>query len=256
MADLRIQFNKASDASNRAVMADTDEASVAFAREADQLRGLVRTDIAALGPYLQRLGYSTELTLLGEFEKHLATYEKLDRSILELAVENTNLKAQRLSFGPAREAADAFRDALAAFAKSAVAPGKDRCRMDSLVAKAVVAVREIQVLQAPHIAEADDAVMANLEKDMSALQTTAKDAIDALPPLADANARAAVANAAAALGRFKDVSAQLVKLSRRNSNVRSLQLALGPKPALTAACDLSLRALQDTLAKEAFAATR
>jgi hypothetical protein len=37
-------------------------------------------------------------------------------------------------------------------------------------------------------------------------------------------------------------------LSRRNSNVRSLALALGPKPALTAACELDLRALVDRLA--------
>ncbi len=35
-ADLRIQFGKAVDASNRAVMAETDEASIAFAREAEQ----------------------------------------------------------------------------------------------------------------------------------------------------------------------------------------------------------------------------
>ena len=34
-ADLRLQFNKAADASNRAVMAETDEASGAAAREAD-----------------------------------------------------------------------------------------------------------------------------------------------------------------------------------------------------------------------------
>ena len=39
-------------------------------------------------------------------------YRRLDDEILPLAVENTNLKAQRLSFGPAREAADAFRASL------------------------------------------------------------------------------------------------------------------------------------------------
>jgi hypothetical protein len=43
-----------------------------------------------------------------------AEYRVLDRKILDLAVENTNLKAQRLALGPAQEAADAFRDALKA----------------------------------------------------------------------------------------------------------------------------------------------
>ncbi len=50
---------------------------------------------------------------MDEFNGQSAQYGSLDRNILALAVENTNLKAQRLSFGPAREAADAFRDAVA-----------------------------------------------------------------------------------------------------------------------------------------------
>ena len=36
-ADLLIQFTKATDAANRAVMADTDEASIAFASEAERV---------------------------------------------------------------------------------------------------------------------------------------------------------------------------------------------------------------------------
>jgi hypothetical protein len=38
-ADLLVQLTKAADASNRAVMADTDEASIKFAREAEQDAG-------------------------------------------------------------------------------------------------------------------------------------------------------------------------------------------------------------------------
>ena len=253
-ADLRVQFNKASDASNRAVMADTDEASVAFAREAEQLKGLVTTDVAALGPRLRSLGYAAEIKALEEFEHHFAEYEKLDHGILELAVENTNLKAQRLSFGPAREATDAFRDSLETLA--AHTTSKDRCRVEALVAKAVVAVREIQVLQAPHIAESDDAVMTRMEKEMAVLEATARNAVNALPGLVDPKARPQVATAVAALDRFEGISREIVKLSRRNSNVRSLELSLRRKPAVTAACDESLRALQDALAKETFTATR
>ena len=255
-ADLRLQFNKAADDANRAVMADTDEASVAFAREADQLKGLVRSDIRALMPHLEKLRYAAEIGALQEFERHFAEYEQLDRSILELAVENTNLKAQRLSFGPAREAADSLRDSLDALAAST--PAKDRCRVDALVAKAVLAVREIQVLQAPHIAESEDAAMSRLEKQMDALAATAKDAVDALSKLkaADPKAEPALTGATGALARFRDISGDLVKLSRRNSNVRSLALSLRQKPALVAACDHSLGVLVDTLEKESFTAPR
>ena len=43
------------------------------------------------------------------FKARFDEYRRLDDEILPLAVENTNVKAQRLSFGPAREAADDFR---------------------------------------------------------------------------------------------------------------------------------------------------
>ena len=253
-ADLRVEFNKASDASNRAVMADTDEVSIAFAREAEQMKNAVRADSAALAPHLQHLDYAAETKALEEFRQHLAKYEEIDRSILELAVENTNLKAQRLAFGPAREASDAFRDALASLASRA--PAKTRCSIEAAVAKAVIAVRELQVLQAPHIAEPDDAPMTRMETEMAALKVATRKALDTLAGLVDPSARPQLAAAGAALDRFEGLATEIVKLSRRNSNVRSLELSLRGKPAVTAACDESLRALQDALAKEAFTATR
>jgi hypothetical protein len=253
-ADLRVQFNKADDASNRAVMADTDEASVAYARDAEAAVRVVESDVTALGPLLHSLGFLDEIQWLQEFRKHFAEYRNLDSSILILAVENTNLKAQRLSFGPARHAADSFRDSLATIA-SAILPN-DRCRVEGLVAKAVLAVREIQVLQAPHIAESDDAAMTQMEKEMAGLDANARDAMKALGELVQPNARPALAAALSALDQFKGISAQIVTLSRRNSNVRSLQLSLRTKPALVAACDDNLRALQDALAKEGSKATR
>jgi hypothetical protein len=62
--------------------------------------------------------------------------------------------------------------------------------------------------------------------------------------------------ASASFERFKDLSRQIVALSRRNSNVRSLALSLRDKPPLTAACEDSLRSLDEALAKEGFPATR
>jgi hypothetical protein len=251
-ADLRVQFEKGADASNRAVMADTDEQSIAFAHEAEAATQAVAADVAALAPRLSSLGYPTEVRLLEEFGKHFDEYRKLDHDVLQLAVENTNLKAQRLSFGPEHEAADAFRDALEPLGPKA----KDHCRVEALVSKAVLAVRDIEVLQAPHIAEADDAAMTRMEGAMDALGTTAADALAQIASLVDAAAQPKVAAATASLARFKDLSAQIVKLSRRNSNVRSLSLSLREKPVLTAACDDSLRSLADALAKEGFTATR
>jgi hypothetical protein len=252
--DLRVQLAKTSNASDRAVMADTDEESIAFARDAQKSAGAITLDAAALAARLQNLGYVAETQALDDFSGRFAEFRKVDRDVLDLAVQNTNLKAQRLSFGPVREAADQFHDALATAA--AASTPKDRCRVDGLVARAEMAVREIQILQAPHIAEPSDETMAKIEKEMTDRQATARDALKLLGWGASAAMTQKLDAAKTALDRFDKLSAELVVLSRRNSNVRSLALALRRTPALVAACDQTLAQLQDALAKKGFSGTR
>jgi hypothetical protein len=251
-ADLHVQFSKAADASNRAVMADTDEASVSFAREAERARQAAQQDSEELTPILQQLGYSNESRLLAEFDQRFAAYRTLDGTILELAVENTNLKAQRLSFGPGQREADAFRDALL----SVPADGANAWHVRALVATAVAGVREIQALQAPHIADLDDAVMTRLEKRIAAAEKAARGALASLGPVVGPGSRKELADAAAALDRFVDVNRQIMSLSRRNTNVRSLVLSLNEKTKLTTACEDSLGALRDSLAKHGYTSSR
>src|SRR5678815_5511076 len=77
-AEARVHFTKAADAANRAVMAETDEASVAFAREAEQETQVVQRDAEALRPLLDALGYADERRLLDEFTRRFAEYQALD----------------------------------------------------------------------------------------------------------------------------------------------------------------------------------
>lgn len=246
-SDLQVQFIKAADASNRAVMADTDPTSVAAARDAEQAKQAVKKDLDALGPMLQSLHYEDESRILQDFVTRFAEYDAVDRRILELAVENTNLKAQRLSFGAAQDAADAFRDALEPIAGST--PAGDPCHVRALVATAIAALRDIQVLQAPHIATPDDAEMARLEKRMTSSETATRAALQTLGRVVPAPSRPGIAAATAALNKFMDVHHEILTLSHRNTNVHSLALSLSQKPAATAACEDRLRALQEELAK-------
>ena len=253
-SDVRVQFSKAADASNRAVMADTDEASSAAARDAGQATQAVEQDVEALKGILEALTYRDELRQLDTFKTRFAEYRKLDADILPLAVENTNIKAQRLSFGPARDAANAFRQSLAAAGRAIAS--KNTCCVEALVAKATAAVLEVQVLQARHIAESDEGAMSRMEMEMAASDAAARKALDTLKGLLPPAAGAQLAAAATALDRFNAINADLVALSRRNSNVRSLALSLGRKRTVTAECDDSLHALEDALAKHDFTATR
>jgi len=243
-ADLLVEFTKASDASNRAVMADTDAASVAFAQEAVVAKQTVRKDAESLRPLLAGLRYTDETRLLDTFEQQFGAYDAFDRQILDLAVENTNLKAQRLSFGAAHAAADAFEQAV-----DAVIPGKaaDGWRVKAAGATAISAVREIEVLQAPHIAAADDAAMAGFEARMKTQETIARKTLILLAPLVDAPSQKRLGAATDALNRFLDVNTQIVGLSRRNTNVRSLALALDQRRKMTGPCEDTLRALRAAL---------
>ena len=153
-------------------MADTDATSAAFARDASQKMDMVQNDTKALRPILAGLMFSNELHLLDQFEKHFANYRALDRTILDLSVENTNLKAQRLSIGPAQELVEGFRGALEQVASGA--PASDSWHIRALAATALAAVREIEVLEASHIVEADDGAMTRLEKRMSSAGDTAR----------------------------------------------------------------------------------
>jgi hypothetical protein len=252
-ADVAVQFTMAADASNRAVMADTDEASTEFAKESRQSTQVVQRNVELLRATLQALGYKQEEKLLGEFDANLVEYRRLDDSVLGLAVENTNLKAQSLAFGPAQDAANAFRDALAVVTPATAA---DRARVEALTANAILTVREIQVLQAPHIANADEAVMTRMEKKMSTSESAARKALDALRPLTAPASRATLDAAGAALKRFLELNSQIVALSRRNTNVRSLMLSLDEKRKLTMACQENLRALQAALATRGYSGIR
>jgi hypothetical protein len=246
-ADLLVQFARVLDGGNRAVMSDSEDASVAFAREAQQTTQLVQQDIATLKPVLADLGYSSESHLLEEFEQQFTEYRTLDANILGLAVENTNLKAQRLSFGAAQQAADAFNEAVDPIARSA--PAQAQWHAAALAATAVAAVRGIQVLQAPHISEPDDAAMARIEERMVGFERSARGALQEMTGLLSPESRSRLAAATAALDRFMAVNAEIIGLSRRNSNVRSLALSLGQKRTLAARCEETLRSLQDALAQ-------
>jgi hypothetical protein len=253
-SELSVQFSRGADAGNRAVMADTDELSAAAAREAQQARQSVDEAVARLRSLLTLLSYSQEQRQLDAFTARFEEYRTLDEEILSLAVENTNLKAQRLSFGASREALGAFGKSVDAAAGSA-AP-VDRWRAEAIAARARAALLEVQAVQAPHIAESDDGAMTRMEEEMGRSEAGASRALSELKAVLSESSESHLAAAATALERFRSVNREIITLSRRNSEVRSLALSLGRKRTVTAECEDHLRALEESLAARQLSATR
>jgi hypothetical protein len=253
-SELHVQFTLAAEAANRAVMADTDDASAAAADDARRARQLVERSVQTLRLILESLRYKDDLRYLDAFNSRYEEYHRLDDEILPLAAENTNLKAQRLSFGAAQAAASAFQTAIGAAVHAGEA--KDACRRELIAARARMALLEIQVLHAPHIAEAEDSAMTAMEERMAASASTTRQALDELRTGVTPDARALLAAASEALDRFLASHKEIIALSRRNSDVRSLAMSLGRKRTVTAECEAQLQALEQALAKHEFTATR
>jgi hypothetical protein len=251
-ADLRREFVQTVDASNRVVMSAGETAVPAkdVAQHIAQLHEIV----TRLRPLLEGAGLTPESGHLDGFVRCLAEYEAVDREVLDLAADSSNVRARRLAAGPGQEAADAFRDRLEE-AVSGLDP-ETSPRAALAAANARRALLEIQLLESRHIPEPDDEVMTRMEAAMAASERDARTALQDLRRLLPAGRRTPLDAAVAAFDRFWSAHVEVISLSRRNSNVRSLALSMGRKRALMLTCDASLAALEAALARHQFTGTR
>ena len=94
--------------------------------------------------------------------------------------------------------------------------------------------------------------MARLEQRMAAAHAVARAALASLDPLVQSASRPRIAAATTALDTFMNLNAQIVALSRRNTNVRSLALSLDQKRQVAGPCEDALRALVAALDKHGY----
>jgi hypothetical protein len=248
------QLDRAAEASNRAVMVPNAEAAQAAGKEAERARKLLVHDLDQIEALLHELNYTEELTLLRQVRDSLAAYEAQEVSILALAREKSNRKALELAFGETAHAADAYRQLLNQL--SAAAKGKTAPAVQLQCASAALSMRELQLLEAPHILEPEDALMEQLEQRMQGpLQETRK-AMTLLATNPAPEARPLIDPANTALEHFLELHAQLLELSRRNSDMRALALSLEQKRSVQVHCQDALAELSEALSQRAHPATR
>jgi hypothetical protein len=250
---LLANLHASAEAEKAAVMAETDEASMAFAEEARRASSTLEHDRNELARLIVAANRAQEVQALEEFDQAWKKYQDLEREVLELAVENTNLKAQRLSFGPAREALAKMESALTQLKETAASTSEAAGTVKVDAAEALVAALKIYALEARHIAEPRDEEMDRIEAEMQELDARVTERLSA--PTGSSQ-KAALDEAAAAYADFQKIHAEILRLSRRNSNVRSAALSLGKKRNATAACRDALKALRESLQDEGPTPTR
>ncbi|HEX6245178.1 MAG TPA: hypothetical protein VFZ61_29855, partial [Polyangiales bacterium] len=230
------------------------EAAQAAGKEAERARKLLVHDLNQIEALLHELDYAEELTLLRQVRDALTAYAAQERSILALAREKSNRKALELAFGDVARAADAFRQTLRQL--SASAKGKTAPAVQLQCANAALAVCELQLLEAPHIVEADDESMERLEQQMEQQLEETRKALALLATNPAPEARPQLEAANAGLERVLELHAELLQLSRRNTDVQALSLSLEQKRSLQASCQEALAELSDAMERRAHPATR
>jgi hypothetical protein len=251
---MRRDLLASAEAEKSAVMAETDEASQAFADQSVQASQQVEQARRALEPLLE--GNHQQIQLLREFSRCWEQLQEIDREVLSLAVQNTNLKALRLSFGPAADALRRMEKALNHL-MDAVATSPDAVGIIRHATQAVIDTLKLYTLQAPHITESSVAHMDEMEATMKSLDAQVTAALQSLQALVDEPAKPSLDAARASYQDFQSIHAEIVALSRQNSNIRSFVLSLGQKRKTTAQCQDMLAALQEAVQQSmAYKATR
>ncbi|WP_306548681.1 hypothetical protein [Desulfobulbus sp.] len=258
LSEMRIRLYESVEMEKNAVMALTDEQSRQFADQSRQASAGVEQQLQKLRALVDAVPLRDEKNLLVEFDRCWTEFGKLDQDILAVAVQNTNLKAAALSREQGGYAMQRFEQALGAI-PPLFAGTPEEGRATSPANRALIAGLKIYALHSPHIAEANDGKMDQLEAQMQAEERLAVQSLAELAELAgsaEGTRRDAVLQAKTAFADFIQVTAEVVALSRQNSNIRSLELSLGRKRNLTAQCDETLAAFQKVVQSRTFKATR
>jgi hypothetical protein len=248
---MRAALASASEAEKSAVMATTDEDSQTYANEARTATATLRQEREQLSGLLDASGSAREKDLMAQFSKSLADLERIDRDLLNLAVQNTNLKAYQLAFGPASEALQQADDSLSHLVtERAVSNSAEDKKVVLLADAARISALRIQTLLPPHIAEESDQKMDALEARMTHEdQAIRKDLADltATQGLAENHD---LATATARYAKFTEIRSQILKLSRENTNVRSLAISLNEKRKAMFLCQDALSALEQVIGQD------
>ncbi len=253
----RMQLNlfKSVEAEKMSVTTDTDESSKTFADQSQQKSDTVERDRQELGLLIKKDPTDRETNLLREFDHSWMEFRRIDGELLGFAVKNTNVKASQLSFGQGSEVLVRLEKALTEFRRVDSMNGKEQ-RAACLANDALVAGLKIHYLHAPHIAASDDKQMDKIEADIKKNKQIITNALNEMKSLVPEKKLTFLKEANLAFKDLIKLTAQVVDLSRQNTNVKSFELSLGRKRKVTAQCDEILKSLEEAIRSRSFKATR
>ncbi len=255
LSTMRIHLLQAIEAEKNAVLALSDEESKAYADHARQASAGVENSRQEMDAIIRQGHGAGERAIMQEFNACWLQFRKLDETILTLAIQNTNLKAQHLSATQGAEEIKKFEEYLNGLTQPRVQA--NRCdQVVTLANEALVASLKILARHKPHIEAASDTEMDTIERGIEADAAAAQKALTALTTIPDLGGNELLPKAVAAYERFMALTTEVLRLSRLNTNIKSAALSLGKKRLLSAQCQEALATLQQSVHDQQFKATR
>jgi hypothetical protein len=257
VGQMQADLASAAEAEKSAVLAITDQDSRTFSDQARAASAKVEQERRELEELETTGGTPGERDSLGQFTAAFTEFRQVDDEILALAVQNSNIKAYALAYGPAAVVVTETTDALGRVAAEHT-DSPDAKTLMFLAFGAQLAVLRLQTLLPPHIAEESDRRMDEMEERMASEDARVRENLDGLNALFRSDKLAEdpeLAKARTAYAKFSQIRAQIIALSRENTNVRSLSLSLNQKRKVMLACQAALIALQQAILAEPIAGT-
>lgn len=247
LSAMRIHLLEANEAEKNAVLSVTDEASKDFVVEARQAVDAVENGRKEFESIVNQDNVPQEIEMMKEFNSCWSQYKQLDKVVLDLAAQNTNLKAQKLSSTQCVQEMERFEDSLKRII-SRNKQGEQQCNNAvSLAYEALTASLNIFALHKPHIEEANDQEMDKIELRIKSYDDSARQALNSLHGVAGLSDNDDLKNAETAYQQFMNLTGEVLRLSRLNTNIKSAELSLGRKRMISAQCREILANLKQTV---------
>jgi len=235
---IREKLLESVEAEKTAVLATTDDESQAAAGEAKSDESAVNTARGELRSLIAADARREEIEKLDAFDAAWGDLERLDERLLGLAVANTNLKATQLLSHDGSVALDRFVDGLSAMQHTITDPDLLR-----LVGGTSSAAFRTEGLLFAHIPSADEAEMTQLEQRIQDLRAQVDRALSTIRESRQVSPEL-FASTAAAWTEYQRLAAEVVRLSRQNSNVISFDVSVHQKRQATKRCLSALAELE------------
>ena len=253
---VRIALAGVSEAQNSAVMSSADEDRRYFVAQAQAASSDLDHNLEDLKNALTAHRNQQQLELLSRVEEALREFDRLDKVLLDLAVQNSNRRAYALAIGPATKALEEMEAVLSRIVTAHDdATDENNRQILRLANGARISALHIRVLLLPHIAEEQDQTMDELEAQIAREDRGVVQSLESLSELLKPNDTSDIEKARSLYAEFDKLRGQIITLSRENTNVRSLSLSLNEKRQAMLAVQDSLAALQHAIESEEVATT-